>query len=286
MTNQTNETIFQYRDIVKKLYTTSFILLVFSELIVIRLNIFKILEGTLIQGVIQLVLASTFILTLLFRLYFFIRPRVFSLYELHEDKLIVKFKKKEKEIHFDQIKEIKFSLLPVRIFGGYIVKLKSGQSFYFSSLLIGGSQIIKNIFNKSPTLLDSDRLDKYVVSLNLVDYSWSRARQKVFSKSFLIKLFVIPLALAFVFWFEMNRNIPEPLSYYHWFLIHFIINLMVLIAFNIIEESWVGNTISKNSIDVKAIVDSKNKPISVVERICLAGYGLTISAIGLLVFAF
>ncbi len=189
-----------YRSFVKKIYFYTLILLFISELIVIRLNIFEIIEGTLIEGLFKLLVVSGVIVSIYFRIWFFIRPRVNSQYFIKDDGVLICFKKNKKLLLLDQISEVQLTRLPPRLGGGFWVRLVTGQKFTFSTLLTGSDQIFKKIYDSKPELIPLVKYERYMSSVKWLPLSWARLQLKIQNwRIWGSQLILAPLLMSLVF---------------------------------------------------------------------------------------
>lgn len=146
MQNENNR--YSYKPFIRQMYWVAFWLLIFAEFIVLRVNINEIMQEDWLGAIINGILASTVVLSLFYRLFFHIRPRVFSEYELQGDEILIWHGKRCKKFKFDQILQVRKTVLPPQYGGGFSVQLNTGQKFMFSTLLMGFNQFLNGVNNK------------------------------------------------------------------------------------------------------------------------------------------
>ena len=235
--------VLNYHPLIHKVYWVVFSALIFAELVIIRLNIYAIMQGTWIEAVVKIVVLSTVILSIFFRLFVFVHPRVFSKYKLYEDRIEIYFKKQKKEILFNHIESLKFSILPPRFFGGFSIKLNTGQRFTFLSILNGSHQVLDRILKVKPELVKDSKLKAYVLRSEFIGASWGRIRKKAKNwQRLLVKYLVWPTILSFVL-FLTKDYFADASSKFTQFLIIFsfvyVFTFIQSFIFNIIEEKVV-----------------------------------------------
>lgn len=185
---------YQVLPFVKKVYWSVFVILILAELIVIRLNLQKILSQTAVAAILTVVVSSSVVLSIFYRLFIFIRPRVFSRYRLYDDKVDIVFKKKVKTIRFLHIRRLKISTLSPRFFGGFYVIMESGQQFMFPSLLQGCGDLFKAMIGARSTLLDPAEVYRFIAEVDYVRESWQRLAAKLKNIK-LMSLLLLPAPL-------------------------------------------------------------------------------------------
>jgi hypothetical protein len=122
-----------YRDSTKVLYKIAIGISMITVLIVVRQRVVHYMEMPPEQTVLRLILACSVPFSVLMRLYFWVRPRIYSVYEIYSDQFVRVFRS-HREVHrFDEIEDIKISSLSPRFFGGFTVKMKNGKKTTFLS---------------------------------------------------------------------------------------------------------------------------------------------------------
>ena len=230
----------EYRPIAKKLYHWILWGSVLTELVILRFKLPELQSETWYNSVLILFLASTVPLTLIVRCFFFLRPRIFSIYEVSETEIIKNIGKKKEVYRFSDIENIKISKFSPRFFGGFSIRFKTGQSLVFLSLLKGNEKILKRI---PSTHLSEEDIRRYSQVSQLVDISWERIFEKFQSwKWLLLKYFGPPVAMSLIFlkeWSEFLGTGSHLETLLFSLLIVFLGNLLFAMFLNHFEESWV-----------------------------------------------
>ncbi len=264
--------VLNYHKSIHRLYWIVFSSLIFAELVILRLNVYEIMKVSFFDALVKIVLLSTVVLSIFFRLVVYVRPRVFSRYELYKDKVIIKFKRKSKEILFDHIQELKFSMLPPRFFGGFSVVMNTGQKFMFLSILNGSQEVLDHMLKKRPQLVKDEKVKSYVERTQCIEYSWERMKSKIKNwQLILVKYLAVPIVVTSVI-----KGFTEPLFHTqsgstYWLVIFCVVIFLVLIGAltgNIIEEHFVLKKYLSSSKDAKAIEPYAKK----AEILVQAGY--------------
>ncbi|RME14075.1 MAG: hypothetical protein D6797_09675 [Bdellovibrio sp.] len=225
----------EYRDSVKQFYYLVIGILILSELVILRLNLPKVVGEDWWLALVKLLLASSVPVTMFGRLYIFFRPAIFSTYKLLDDRLLICFKRKERELMFSQVKEIKLTWLPPRFFGGFIVVMKSGKKFLFLSILKDSHLIFEAITRQQRDLLSEEKKRKYLKQSAHVEVSWGRLLQKLTNwKMILLKWVTLPSGFAAIFSYLMPQR-----SFGYFFIVFLIIALFVSAVLNSFEEAQI-----------------------------------------------
>ncbi len=192
-----SQEVFQYNPILKKIYWTITVVTVLICLMVIRISLNRYGEVGLFRVLISSVLSLTVPFSVLYRLIFVIRPRIFSSYVVGEGKILYRFKNKLKEIHFGNIDQIYQTFLPPTLMGGFGVRLRSGEKFVFSSVLDNSHLIFEKIISVRPDLTRQDKGQVYLASAKRVKASWKRTlrRFKIWPLT-IFKFLALPLVMG------------------------------------------------------------------------------------------
>lgn len=189
--------IYSYRKSAKQLYWLTLLILFLSELIILRLHSESLANDPVYLSTFKLLVASGIPLSIFVRVFFFIRPRIFSTYMLTHEGLVVKRGSRRHEVSIEQIERVRISLFSPRFMGGFSIYLKSGQKLTFLSILDGGHEILEHLIQARPELLDSYKLNQYLRMSQLVDLSWERIRKKLANwKGWILKYVVYPAVIA------------------------------------------------------------------------------------------
>lgn len=266
--NEVDKT-YTYRPFVKKLYWALLMILVLSELIVIRVNIFEIMQEDWVGAIAKIIVISTVVFSIFIRVWIFIRPRVHSIYKLHKTGLDIQFKKKLKHFEFSQIRKFRLTKLPARFAGGFEIELTTGQKFMISSLLTGCFEIFDRIYSERKDLVNEKDYEKLSNELKWLPLSWMRLQRKVQNwKVWGLKLIVLPLALSF--WLN---TIFTDLKFTSAFIICFSICLIYHVVLHLIEHSIFIKIAERNELQS---IDEK------LEKKMLYGFSLVYFLLSLL----
>lgn len=188
---------FTYRDSTKVLYKLATGVTLIFILIIFRQRAIHFASLPIEQTVIRFLLACSVPISILTRLYFWIRPRIYSVYELYPDSVVRVFKSQRESFLFSEIAAIKISSFSPRFLGGFTLKMKSGQKLLFLSALKHSFFILESICEARPGLVEANRLQRYLQTSRLVDVSWKRMKEKLSNwKLLMAKAVLLPIGLA------------------------------------------------------------------------------------------
>ena len=174
-----------------------------AELIIIRINLFKILDETWLMGTVSLVLASTVPISILVRMLFVVRPAIKSEYELHSDHVVIHRGSKDRQFKFTDVAKVNYSWLSPRFFGGFNLELTSGQKFRFFSILENSHKVLEQLHEVRADVLVEEEYQDYIQASQRVSESWARLSQKLSNwKMLLVKYIVFPVLSAWFLWFK------------------------------------------------------------------------------------
>ncbi|MEZ4871900.1 MAG: hypothetical protein R2827_06580 [Bdellovibrionales bacterium] len=188
-------------------------------------------------------------MSLFYRLMVYVRPRVFSKYDVHSDHIEIWNGKKCKNIEFSQIARIRFSWTSPRFLGGFTVILKTGQRFLFSSILEDSQIVLTQIKNHSPALVSEEEYSRYLKLTQWTPHAWDRIKERFGQVPLvLVKLFALPLIVAFAYCYQQSGSLwGNEVVLFWWVLLGcFVLNLIVALALNVIEERVASSTFFKN----------------------------------------
>ncbi len=237
---------FSYRKIIKKIYWALVILSILALLIIFRVNIAKWSTESYLGTTIKMIMVSIVPLSILFRLHFFIRPFIFSKYQLEQGKLKIKFGRKEKTINLDNVKSLSFTLFSPRFFGGFKLKTESGEQVRFLSLLENNYKVVEYLREHQPQLSDCKKFDKYIQTSQLVGLSWKRIMNRLKKWPLLVFKFLIFPAMFF-FYLQSKMNFGDSTGFKSFertavvVTIFILMNFMVSLFFNHFEEMILNN---------------------------------------------
>lgn len=170
---------YKYFPLLRKIYwTLQFLLLLFC-LIFIRLRLSEVMEENSFWAFVKLATICSVPLSISFRLWWIIKPRLDSHYEVQSDRLIRIYRKKRQEFLFSQIQSLQVSLFSPRFFGGFTLVTKSGQKLVFLSALQSSHEILQKICSSRRELVATEKLEKYLETSQLVEISWERIKEKL-----------------------------------------------------------------------------------------------------------
>ena len=169
----------EYRQAFKRLYYFTLVGAFLAEVLILRVNLAKFSDQSqLIMGL-KILAASSIPLSVLIRLLFFVRPRLFARYWLEDERLVIERGKKKFELKFSDISRILISKLSPRFLGGFMVEMRSGQKLRFPSALYGNYLILEKAAKVCPKLLPEQVLSPYLLLSKQVDASWTRMARKI-----------------------------------------------------------------------------------------------------------
>ncbi len=246
-------TEFEYRPTIKKIYWFLVALTIVFLLVLIRVNLAKLTSETYIFTGIKLFISVIVPLSILFRLYFFIRPNIFSKYKLEDKYLYIKFKKKEKKVNLDYVTNLKFTLFSPRFFGGFKIKTDDGSTYRFLSLLQNNHKIVEYLSKAKPDLRAASKYAKYIQTSKTVLISWRRILLRLKKWPLLFFKFIAFPGLFFLYTyknthFENSRLFSEMEKLAVMFFAFFMVNFVVSCFYNHFEE-MILNTRTKDKTD-------------------------------------
>ena len=193
----------KYRPSVLRFYRWVIGLTLVAELIIIRINLFKIMDETWLMGTVSLLLASTVPLSILLRMFFVVRPAIKSEYELKADGVIIHRGSKDREFKFTDVAKVNYSWLSPRFFGGFNLELPTGQKFRFFSILENSHKVLEQLHEVRSDVLVEEEYQQYIKASQRVSESWARLSRKIGNwKMLLSKYIVFPCMAAWFLWFK------------------------------------------------------------------------------------
>ena len=167
---------------------------------------------------IKILVASSVPISILIRLLFFIRPRLFARYRLAENRLIIERGKKKFELQFKDISRILISKVSPRFLGGFMVEMQSGMKLRFPSALAGNHLILAAASRERPELLPDKLLEPYVALCQQVDASWQRMAKKLRNIPLMAVKYLLLPGLLCAFWYQQFPS-PEGAPFWDRFLL-------------------------------------------------------------------
>jgi hypothetical protein len=251
-----------YRPWVKKLFYASIFLIVITELIIYRLHYQKFESAGLVFGSLQFLIASGLPLGILLRLIIVIRPRIFSEFELHQDKLIIRLGKKESVIEFSQINSVSRTKLPAKFLGGFTLELQSGRKLYFSSIIKNEEFLLEALQKHSPNLLDGIKNKELILEVKETDRYWNHIQSRLRNPYYMTyKLFLIPFGFSLIYLFLMQDHIEKDSLFesIYWALIPsspifagYIVFLLMNLVFSLLASHWIDKVYLKYTSQSKS----------------------------------
>lgn len=228
-----------YRPIIHKLYYSSLFILLIIELIIYRLHYQEFENAGMVFGSFKFLLASSVPLGILLRLFIVVRPRIFTKFRMDINSVFLKLGKKEDEIHFSQVKELKQSFLSPIFLGGFILTLNSGKKLYFSSIIKNEHLILEGLKKYSPKLLEENKFEELIKSTKLTDHYWNHVQKKLKSIKYVSwKLLAAPLTAVSLCSSILVSN-PETKSLVQWS--SFSQLLLISMMINIFISVWASH---------------------------------------------
>ncbi|MCB0366204.1 MAG: hypothetical protein H6624_15090 [Bdellovibrionaceae bacterium] len=204
--NQRDQAL-EYRGAFKRLYKVALIGSVVAIAIIIRLHIGRFPDDTNLVMGFRILVACSLPLSIIIRLWFFVRPRLFSKYWLEEHRLLIEQGRKKFEMKFTEIKRIVISRISPRFLGGFRVEMNSGMKIRFPSALAGNYMVLEAIANARPDMVPDKIMDRYRQMSRQVDASWKRMGRKLRNLPMMaVKYFVFP-GLLIMAWY---KKYPSP----------------------------------------------------------------------------
>lgn len=165
------------------------------------------------MGVISLVLVSTVPISILIRVFFFIRPWIKSECELFDDRLVITSGSKKRELKFSDVARVNYSWLSPRFFGGFNLELASGQKFRFFSVLDNSHTVLERLHAVRSDVMVEEEYQNYIQVSQKVDESWSRLSRKISNwKMLTVKFVIMPTLCAWFLWYK-GWHISEESNY-------------------------------------------------------------------------
>lgn len=221
-----------YRPIIHKLFWFSLLILLMIELIIYRLHYKDLESAGMVFGSVKFIIASSVPLGILLRLLIIVRPRIFTRFKLSINSLILFQSKKENEIHYSQVKELRKSFLSPIFLGGFVIVLNSGKKLFFSSIIRNDYLILEGLKKYSPNLMPEDSFNELIISTKKIDSYWSHIQSKLKNPKYLgLKLLSSPitsLAVAYTLFSQSNPeklDLLEPSFHSYLFLGSFLLNV-------------------------------------------------------------
>ncbi|MEO0335784.1 MAG: hypothetical protein AAF202_05295, partial [Pseudomonadota bacterium] len=251
----------------------------------IRHRVVNFMDMPAEETILRLVVACSVPFSVLLRLYFWVRPRIYSIYEIYPNQFIRVFRN-QREMHmFDEIEDVKISMLSPRFFGGFTVKMKNGKKTMFLSALKNSYKLLDLITEQRPELVEPTQLRNYLRMSRIVDVSWKRMKEKLTQwRVLILKLIALPLGLA-----TLTPMISPPegasliLGWSQWVVIYAGVAVFLEIVLNSLEERFALKTVVWDSEREKFSrnLDSEKK----IAQLFTGLYGLGVAIVfGLLLW--
>ncbi|MCB9026654.1 MAG: hypothetical protein H6625_10080 [Bdellovibrionaceae bacterium] len=243
---------FYYHSLVKKIYKIFFIFLLLMCVIIIRWKLESTISSeNLLSNVINILLSLSVPLSLLVRLLFVVRPRIYSSYTFEGSTIIVDYLNNKKILDIKNIDDIVLTLLPPRWFGGFKVRFKSGQKLVFLSLLERNYQLLEYILKLRPELMPKNKASKYVKAAKLFKNSWERSLQR-FKYRYLsaVKFLLIPILIAVIFT-RHSYLISQKLSHFENYLGLFTLVLFAVVLLQVFLTTFEDIVLHTTAVENK-----------------------------------
>ncbi|NQZ02837.1 MAG: hypothetical protein HRT45_19410 [Bdellovibrionales bacterium] len=238
-----------YRDSTKVLYKIAIGISLIAVLIIIRQRVVHYMDVPFEQTILKLVLACSVPFSVLMRLYFWVRPRIYSIYEVHADSFVRVYRNQREINKYDDVARIKISLLSPRFFGGFSVYMNNGKKTHFLSALKNSHKLLELMVEKRPGLVEKQQFAKYLKMSRIVDVSWKRMKDKLADWKVVVgKLIILPLALG-----SLTPALSPPdetsviLNWSHWVVVYFVIAMLAEVVLNSLEERFALQTVTWDS---------------------------------------
>ena len=151
------------------------VVLIIAQILVIRYHITEYPNQGLLKALGTALISSTFILTAIRYWWIFFR-KVQCKYQLvHKSGVEIQRGSRKWAVDFDQVYEVKKTLLPPQFMGGFKVITKSGQVFYFLSSLQNHHEYLKQLQLRSHKIHIHFNVDRYLKGVNKTNEFWSEA---------------------------------------------------------------------------------------------------------------
>ncbi len=220
----------EYRPQVKKFFFYLLGFCLFSILILFRIEYGKIGNEDWYKGLFKMILAASVPITIIVKLIFVFRPKIFTKYRIFNDKIEVLRGRSSNELYFKDIDRIRFSWFSPRFFGGFALHFRSGQLLKFPSLVENCSELIQKVAHARADLVSEEKLKEYILLNEVVGISWTRVKERfLLWQVWVSKLVLFPLLLSYV------------VSLYKWdfstsYLVIFPMAYVFAILINLVEE--------------------------------------------------
>ena len=254
-----------YRDSSKMLYKFVFGVTLFSILLIVRYQLVHYVDTAPEETVLKLLLSCSVPISILFRLYFWVRPRIYSVYEVYPDHFVRVFHKKREVNPFSEIDKILISLFSPRFLGGFKVVMRNGQKTTFLSALKNSHKLLELIVVARPELVETKTFDNYLQVGRLVDVSWKRMKLKLSQWKLLLAKFVAaPLGLATLApLISVSEDTIQVINWSEWAIYLVGLSFLLELVLNSIEEKFALKTIAYDEVKDKYTRDlNKEKRIA------------------------
>lgn len=209
--------------------------LIVTQLLVIRYHIAEYPNQGLLKALGTAIVSSTFILTAIRYWWMFFR-KVQCKYQLVQNSGVeIQKGSKKWSVDFNQVNEVKKTILPPQFMGGFKVITKSGQVFYFLSSLQNHHEYLKQLQLRSHKIRIGFNVDRYLEGVNKTNEFWLEAFKGLFD----ILLWVLKYALlpTLLYWIKKYLS-DESVSFYWVFAYTAICAAVGMFVFQIYFLLW------------------------------------------------
>lgn len=234
-----------YRSFIKKIFWLFIFAIFFTLLLFYR---WYLIDFS-INNLYQFIAASIFPISLMVRAFLWVFPSIYSKYEIYDNLLTRSFLGKRQEFSFNDIQEVRFSILPARFSGGYYLSFKNGRKLRIPSFLINSDTLIEKIHSYKSTLFLEGAVENFLKKYRNMGATWERSKSKLKSfPRFASHIIAIPLIIAYSsIYFHQFDGLHLDTS------LIFIFNYTVSIIFLLLANSLEEYCIQKLSLEEKAL---------------------------------
>lgn len=209
--------------------------LIVIQVLILRYHIVEFPNQGLVKALSTALVSSTFILTAIRYWWIFYRKVQCKYLLIQKQGVEIQKGAKKWSVDFDQVYEVKKTLLPPQFMGGFKVITKSGQVFYFLSSLQNYHEYLKELQLRSHKIRISFNVDRYLQGVQKTNEFWQSAFKGVSD----IFVWTLKYALLPSFFYLIKKYTSDvPISFY-WFFLYFAICAGVgMIIFEIYFALW------------------------------------------------
>ena len=209
--------------------------LIMTQLLVIRYHIAELPNQGILKALGTALVSSTFILTAIRYWWMFFR-KVQCKYQLvHNSGVEIQRGSRKWSVDFNQVYEVKKTILPPQFMGGFKVITKSGQVFYFLSSLQNHHEYLKQLQLRSHKIRIGFNVDRYLEGVKKTNEFWMEAFKGLFD----ILIWALKYALLPTILYLVKKSLSDgPISFYWVFAYTGLCAVMGMLVFQCYFLLW------------------------------------------------